>query len=168
MALPLAIVQKSEITEKVCRKCGVMLDHINSYQPYSWASKRTCKSCTRAYQRQYRRQNRGKCRVREERYMRKHPERRKEAARLCNLRLRLAVIAQLGGSCANCGVADPRILQINHINGGGTKEDRKGRRVRQYYRSILQGGGMILTFSVPTAISSMNTNEEFLVSFSPS
>jgi hypothetical protein len=35
---------------------------------------------------------------------------------------RLRAINKLGGKCINCGTDDIRILQINHINGGGRKD----------------------------------------------
>lgn len=38
--------------------------------------------------------------------------------------LRQKAIDVLGGKCVHCGIADVRVLQIDHINGGGTKENR--------------------------------------------
>ena len=37
-------------------------------------------------------------------------------------RLRREAVACLGGKCVRCGFSDPRALQIDHINGGGSKE----------------------------------------------
>ena len=39
--------------------------------------------------------------------------------------VRLNLIYLLGGICVQCGFADIRALQIDHIHGGGTKEIRK-------------------------------------------
>jgi len=47
------------------------------------------------------------------------------------LKRRLAVIEYLGGKCAKCGLEDWRVLQINHINGGGNR-DVKSKRGRNY------------------------------------
>jgi len=44
----------------------------------------------------------------------------------------------LGGKCINCGISDWRLLQVNHINGGGNEE----RRIRTNYKTweqILNG-----------------------------
>jgi hypothetical protein len=41
------------------------------------------------------------------------------------LKQRNAVIEMLGGKCVYCGISDLRVLQIDHINGGGGKEIRK-------------------------------------------
>jgi hypothetical protein len=32
------------------------------------------------------------------------------------------VVDMLGGACVRCGMTDIRVLQFNHINGGGTRE----------------------------------------------
>lgn len=41
-------------------------------------------------------------------------------------RIRYEVIKKLGGKCNHCGYKEyPEILQIDHVNGGGTKELRK-------------------------------------------
>jgi len=37
-------------------------------------------------------------------------------------RLRLRVLELLGGKCCSCGCIDTRVLQIDHIHGGGLKE----------------------------------------------
>lgn len=36
--------------------------------------------------------------------------------------LRLSLIALLGGKCNRCGFSDIRVLQVDHINGGGRQE----------------------------------------------
>ncbi len=38
---------------------------------------------------------------------------------------RARAIEILGGKCVHCGFSDSRALQIDHINGGGCKENRK-------------------------------------------
>lgn len=39
-------------------------------------------------------------------------------------RRRTRVIKMMGGKCVRCGFADIRALQIDHINGGGSKEHK--------------------------------------------
>lgn len=41
------------------------------------------------------------------------------------LKLRNITLEALGGKCVRCGFNDPRALQIDHINGGGSKERKK-------------------------------------------
>lgn len=42
-----------------------------------------------------------------------------------NRTLRERAIQLLGGACAHCGLTDRRCLQIDHVNGGGTRELRE-------------------------------------------
>lgn len=54
---------------------------------------------------------------------------------------RTKTIEALGGKCVQCGFADERALQIDHINGGG-QTDRKKRGFNSgynytFYRQIL-------------------------------
>lgn len=48
----------------------------------------------------------------------------------------------LGGKCGRCGFRDTRALQIDHINGGGSRENKGS---RNYYRrvteSVIEGEG---------------------------
>jgi len=52
--------------------------------------------------------------------------------------LRLKVIEKLGGKCFICSFSDNRALQVDHVNGGGTKLNRlKSWSIR--YLGILNG-----------------------------
>lgn len=53
--------------------------------------------------------------------------------------LRQKVIAALGGECVWCGFSDPRALQIDHVNDGGSQIRRDGQSWSQFYREILEG-----------------------------
>lgn len=46
--------------------------------------------------------------------------------------IRNSVLEALGGKCIKCGFIDKRALQIDHINGGGSKE----RKTREYKGSF--------------------------------
>lgn len=46
----------------------------------------------------------------------------------------------LGNKCNNCGISDFRVLQIDHINGGGGKEIRtigRGDCINHYYKQLI-------------------------------
>jgi len=51
-----------------------------------------------------------------------------------------AVIRLLGGKCVKCGSNDIRVLQINHLNGGGKTEysARYGKDPETFYRNIMR------------------------------
>lgn len=38
--------------------------------------------------------------------------------------MRILAVEKLGGKCVNCGFSDARALQIDHVNGGGVREQR--------------------------------------------
>ena len=49
---------------------------------------------------------------------------------------RKAVINHLGGKCTNCSIDDPKVLQIDHIAGGGSIVQKRNRV--SWYKSILK------------------------------
>lgn len=51
--------------------------------------------------------------------------------------LRLKAVEHLGAKCRNCSVVDPRVLQIDHVEGGGVKCRRNGITAISEYRRIL-------------------------------
>ena len=84
----------------------------------------------RHYMRDYRR-----------RWRREHPEYARAWDRESRRKLRLAVMEHLGGRrCSRCGCADLRILEINHVNGGGRRELKAlGGSGETMMRQILRG-----------------------------
>jgi hypothetical protein len=51
---------------------------------------------------------------------------------------RKKAISILGGKCMNCGETDLRVLQVNHLNGGGSKENSK-RGARAVWADVIKG-----------------------------
>jgi hypothetical protein len=53
-------------------------------------------------------------------------------------KLREKINAKLGGKCSRCSCDDPRVLEIDHVNGGGSKELRRGwgGGMSYYYRVL--------------------------------
>jgi len=70
-------------------------------------------------------------------WARKHRDRQRNYIR----KMRLRVIEKLGGKCVNCGCDNPNALEMNHINGGGSKEyrERHGALQKTLYYEILNG-----------------------------
>ena len=97
---------------KTCVKCGIKLTPKNTHAPHIERSDYRCKDCINAQQRNYTRNLNGM--------------RRKK------------IIEKLGGKCVHCGYdADIRALQIDHIDGGGSKE-RRSMSITKYYKLLLQ------------------------------
>jgi hypothetical protein len=62
----------------------------------------------------------------------------REKSRKKNAAIRKVVIEKLGGKCSSCPIDDHRVLQINHLNGGGNRE-YKSRGSRRVYLEIIDG-----------------------------
>lgn len=54
-------------------------------------------------------------------------------------RLRAAIIAFFGGKCGRCGIEEPRVLQVDHINRAQEPRNSSYRSGTQLYRMILDG-----------------------------
>jgi hypothetical protein len=50
--------------------------------------------------------------------------------------------------CVNCGCDDERILEINHKNGGGSKERKKYTNINRYYSDIINGNRSVLDLDI--------------------
>src|ERR1022692_3922959 len=63
-------------------------------------------------------------------------ERQKGKTRSYNARVRAIIIELLGGECVRCHFTDPRALQVDHVNGGGSKERKS--TTRGFYHVVLE------------------------------
>ena len=68
-------------------------------------------------------------------WYRNNLERGRAQARNSYKLLRDRVFKRLGDKCESCGIMDRRVLQVDHINGGGSVE-RKLESVRTTYKKI--------------------------------
>jgi predicted component of type VI protein secretion system len=96
-----------------------------------------------AYQREWYQRNKERHRVQTKAYRQQNPEKIREIKRKAKVKMRLAVIAKLGGKCSRCPITDPRVLQINHINGDAildrVKPSNHLKNEYRFYKSILDG-----------------------------
>lgn len=44
----------------------------------------------------------------------------------------------LGNSCTSCGISDVRVLQIDHINGGGYSERKRVTGITSRYKLVIE------------------------------
>lgn len=59
---------------------------------------------------------------------------------------RMELLALFGNKCNRCGFSDRRALQIDHINGGGTKENRSMHGTQRSRYFLIQAEEDIETF----------------------
>jgi hypothetical protein len=52
-------------------------------------------------------------------------------------KVRQQIIAALGGKCQRCGFDDWRALQVDHVNGGGSRHRSTYVSMSRYYKDIL-------------------------------
>jgi hypothetical protein len=97
---------------------------------------------TKEYDRRYRAENANRIRRRRKAYYLRNRERMAAYDRSYSKNRRSArrqkTIALLGGKCIRCGFDDWRALQVDHINGGGTRERLSTNSMDKYYRDILE------------------------------
>ena len=70
-------------------------------------------------------------------YKQKHYAVMNKNRRKLQKELREKIINLLGGECSQCGFADERALQIDHVNGGGNKHRKQLGTGAKFYRGIL-------------------------------
>lgn len=95
----------------------------------------------KAKTRQYREANKDKV-LENKRAYQKTPLGKKthhKACRSYRRKLKLRLVALLGGKCAGCGETDPRLLQVNHKNGGGKQEYDRYNDSWKFYLDIVFG-----------------------------
>ncbi len=73
---------------------------------------------------------------RHEKYL-KNRDRNREKGALYNQRKRLLTITILGGKCSQCGISDIRVLQIDHINGGGQHQRKHEGGYKRVTKEVL-------------------------------
>ena len=79
------------------------------------------KTKRKVYLREWSRKNRDKLRANNAKFGEEHPEYHRNYQR----RRRREVLRAFGGKCVRCGFSDWRALQVDHINGGGSKIHRE-------------------------------------------
>ena len=79
-------------------------------------------------------------REKNKRYYHQHSEQVKRRAEQRRWNVKLEVIRILGSVCKRCGLDDPRVLQVHHTNGGGSKERRQTEiKGGSFFTSIVKG-----------------------------
>lgn len=61
---------------------------------------------------------------------------------------RMEVVKKLGSVCVKCGFSDIRALQIDHINGGGSKERKNNSNSGSYYYKILNNKNLFKEYQL--------------------
>lgn len=106
---------------------------VKQYSPETLQRRREHK---RQWQRQYFQDHKQESLEHQRKYRQEHKQKCREFARKYRQKFRQRVFEKLGGKCVRCGFSDPRALQIDHVNGGGTKEHREIGHQRVFYLKV--------------------------------
>jgi len=114
-----------DLTRRACKRCSVVRP-LSEFAPKQLLRKGPwCRSCMAK---------------KEHEWASRQGPAKNEARTLARWKRRLKVLQILGGKCVRCGNADLRVLQINHIAGGGIKEYRAlNGHLGKFYMAIVSG-----------------------------
>ena len=130
-----------------CAKCGTKLTADNWPPSFRKRRVRRCNNCQYLLTKAWTELHPESALQKTERWRSKHPTyasdfyhenkpRMKERSMTWLWDLKIQTFMKLGSKCVRCGTTDPRVLQINHLKGGGGKEGRNGTNM---YGAILRG-----------------------------
>ena len=110
---------------KICSQCNIVLNEQNIYH-----TRLLCKNCYRLYKKEYN----------------KNPKNRalkNLSTRKSIIMNRISIIKYYSHGkfeCSRCKIKDFRLLDLDHINGGGSKEHRKYPGSTVFYKKIIKDG----------------------------
>ena len=113
---------------KACIRCGDVkpLGEFYRHGEHRDGRRSECRRCTYERNRVWRAENK---------------QRRNETDRQARQRLVDEAHEHLGGECSRCGIDDPRVLQVDHVNDDGAVERRSMRRDDIWKRVLADTSG---------------------------
>lgn len=108
---------------------------INYFKKYYKKNKEKILVKNRAWSKNVTPEQREKRKVTSLKWQKDHLEYKKTYNKDYRKKKRLEILTLLGGKCKQCGFADSRALQIDHVNGGGTRELRTMSQTT-YYKKV--------------------------------
>jgi len=109
---------------KICSQCNIVLNEQNIYH-----TRLLCKNCYRLYKKEYNRNPKNKAL-------------KNLSARKALMINRISIIKHYSHGkfeCSRCKIRDFRVLDLDHLNGGGSKE-RKNSDPSKFYRKLTKDG----------------------------
>ena len=129
---------------EVCKYCNMILSDDNWYKSLKRKRERICKECHKAKTSQWKHKNPEMAKQISRRANRvlkeKQPEYNKNWMKQNRAIQRIEMITAYGGKCNHCGISDPIILDIDHINNDGAKQRRDGIQSWRLVRFLKKNG----------------------------
>lgn len=125
---------------KICSKCKRKLSLRNFYRDTQKKDclSSSCKECHRKQQIISYEKRREKCLKYHKEHYQKNKEKNKEIQKKHRVKIFTEIFNLLGNQCVMCGIKDRRVLQIDHIKGGGYRHRKIKGYGMGYYKDILK------------------------------
>jgi hypothetical protein len=129
---------------KRCITCNVELTGRNWFPSLRAKNSKTCKACNLERTRTWRKKNpdkmqnihiRSRAKLKEN-----HPHYGRDWSRKNRAERRVEMLTAYGGKCLHCGIDDPEVLDIDHIDNDGAAHRKSGKRGWQLYRFLRNQG----------------------------
>lgn len=117
-----------------CRLCGTTLTDDNWYPSLKKKNSKICKKCNTKIGNEWKTQNPIKTQEYSKRYYERHPKYNIPWGRQNRLDIREEMIKAYGGKCAHCGIDNPIVLDIDHIDNNGGEHRKQGMWGWKLYR----------------------------------
>lgn len=129
------------LTHKKCSRCGETkpISEFGKYKKSKDGFKASCKLCRSIEHMVYKSKNPEKVREQKRHSYEKNYERHSKFGMRYYNAMRDKVFSVLGNACVRCGFSDKRALQIDHINGGGSQENRNMSR-HEFMKKVISVG----------------------------
>lgn len=117
-----------------CRICDIELNKINWFESLEKRNQKLCKKCSFEIGKKYRKLNPEKGRKYSGNYYKRHPKYNTKWGTENRKSIRKEMINAYGGKCVSCGIENPVVLDIDHINNDGGKHRKNGMWGWRLYR----------------------------------
>ena len=119
---------------KNCRFCNCELKEDNWYKSLRRKNSRICKSCNLRVNNKWRKEHPESSQKYSKEYYRKHPKYNIKWCRENRIVIRKEMLSAYGGKCSMCGIDNPIVLDIDHINNNGSYDRKRGMWGWRLYR----------------------------------
>lgn len=126
--------------DKICSNCKKLLDKsfFNKHSKMLSGLSSRCRNCINYFSKGWYAKNKERAKYMAKKYRLSHMGQQRKTQRNVRLRNRKLVLEHYGNKCACCGENKYEFLAIDHINGGGRKEQTLYGGSGGVYRSIIR------------------------------
>ena len=124
----------------ICRVCEKQITDTDRYPAHIKRGARLCKSCSNNRGTEWRRLHPARSREYSQDYYKKNPKYNVAWGRQNRIDIRKEMISAYGGECVRCGIDNPIVLDIDHLDNRGCADRKKGMWGWRLYRWLRKNG----------------------------